>query len=168
MLRIDPTSFLRSVVLAFCAAPAIFATATFAAEVARLQPLPPALASLASRANAAAPGVTSKDPAIVKKAQAQLATVNAELRNYANKNGLKVTSVTRRPTPGSQPARQQVCAGSTMNTAGQVFTLRQARLGADGVLQCEYDSITIPAATVPPKKAVWTPQGPRQTGSHMR
>lgn len=140
----------------------------FTADAAPNSTLPPELAALTSRIKAAAPTAMSTDATAAKKGLAQLARISAELRAYAKANGLQVTSTMHTRPRASRATEQQPCPAATMNTAGQLRTLRKTVVGANGSLQCDYDCITIPPGAKPPAKAVWVPQGARQTGSHLR
>lgn len=97
------------------------------------------LDSIQGRARAAAAKVNVKDPASVKRANAELSRVHAHLTAYARANGIKLTTQT---VTATATAQEQSCPG-TKTIAGMTCTLTNASV-VNGKLICDYDCFPQP------------------------
>jgi len=99
------------------------------------------LKAIQARARGAASKAVSKDPKIAREAQAQLASVHADLVAYAKTNGLKLITKTFQHPVGT--TAEQSCPHSTKDGTLEC-TLTKATLDNDGNLHCQYDCV-VPA-----------------------
>ena len=109
------------------------------------RPTPPPqdgqLKSIQARARGAASKAVSKDPKIARQAQAQLASVHADLVAYAKTNGLKLITRTFQHPVGT--SAEQSCPHAQKDGTMEC-TLTKATLGNDGNLHCQYDCVVPP------------------------
>lgn len=159
-------SWLTRIGAALIAAAAVstYAAPAPTARADKSKKLPPQLAALGARAETAAAGLRSNNPAATKKANAELAALERELRAYAKANRLPVTTMTQ-AQPGGSVAAEQACPGQTVAPApGSILSCTlTGSVVRNGKLVCTYSCVPLEKAKSADSGATPGAQGAAQT-----